>query len=268
VSTGAAAAPLLWVCRRLLYGYRVLGKWFSFLIFGTGTLLLVFPVLPLMALLFHPRRNFQRRARLLVSRSFRVYIGMMRALGLVTLEAPERHVLNAAAGKIIVANHPSLLDVVMLISLIPNADVMVRGSLVENPVVSGVIRRLYILNTLDFERLAASCAESLGLGNCVVIFPEGTRTPRGGPMRLRKGAARIALLTGAEIIALHIGGTDKYGLGKRDPFTAFNPTGRYGYHIGIRGRISPGQYAGMETPKAVRRLNAEILRLIQGEGEA
>ena len=267
MNPGAAAAPLPPVRNRLLYCYRVLGKWFSFLIFGIGTLILVFPVLPVMMLLFHPRRNFQRRARRLVSRSFRVFIFMMRILGLVRLESPCRRILNSTEGKIIVANHPSLLDVVMLISLIPNADVIVRGSLLENIIVSGVIRRLYILNNLDFERLAASCAESLGMGNCLVIFPEGTRTPRGGQMRLRKGAARISLLTGAEIIALHIGGTDKYGLGKHDPFTAFNPVSRYEYQIDIRGRIRPDQYTGLDTPRAVRRLNAEILRLIQGEGE-
>jgi 1-acyl-sn-glycerol-3-phosphate acyltransferase len=238
-------------------------KWFSFFVFGLGTLVLVFPVIPVMTLLFHPRERFQRYARRLVSFSFRGFIAMMRFLQVVVLETDDRQTFKNLKSKIVVANHPSLLDVVMLISLIPNADVIVRGNLVENIIVSGVVRRLYILNSLDFDTLAAACADSLSRGNSLVIFPEGTRTPRSGQMRLKKGAARISLLSGADIVAVYIGGTDKYGLGKHDPFTAFNHTSKYIYRINILATLSPAKYAGMETPRAVRRLNAEIVAALQ-----
>jgi 1-acyl-sn-glycerol-3-phosphate acyltransferase len=154
----------------------------------------------------------------------------------------------------------------MIISLIPNADVIVKGNF--NAVFWGVVKRLYILNTLDFGELAAACKESLAKGNCLVVFPEGTRTRRGEKMRLKKGAARISLLTGEEIVAVHIGGTDKYGLGKKDPFLSFNHSEKYIYRINFKKTINPKQYEGMEDHRAVRRMNAQILEALQNTGES
>jgi 1-acyl-sn-glycerol-3-phosphate acyltransferase len=101
----------------------------------------------------------------------------------------------------------------------------------------------------------------------MVIFPEGTRTRRGVKMRIKKGAARISLLTGNEIVAVHIGGSEKYGLGKKDPFFSFNHTEKYIYKITLRKIISPEQYAGLEMQIAARRLNAQILEALQNTGE-
>jgi 1-acyl-sn-glycerol-3-phosphate acyltransferase len=187
---------------------------------------------------------------------------MMRCIGIVEFEAPEKDFFGNLQSKIIVANHPSLLDIVMIISLIPNADVIVSGHL-SKTIIGGVVKRLYILNTLNFEEMIAACKESLAKGNCLVIFPEGTRTRRNEMMRLKKGATRISLLTGAEIVAAFIGGTDKYGLGKKDPYCAFNHTEKYIYRITFQKIISPGQYAGMEAQRAVRRMNAQILEVFQ-----
>jgi 1-acyl-sn-glycerol-3-phosphate acyltransferase len=246
---------------------RVLAKWFSFFIFGLGTLCLVILVFPVMLVLCHPEERFQRLARRLISASFRWFIRMTNLIGAAQLEAPERDVFRGLSSKIVVANHPSLLDVVMMISLIPNADVIVQGY-TERTIVRGVVRRLYILNSLHFDELMKACKASLDRGNCLVIFPEGTRTPRTGGMRLKKGAARIALLSGCDIVAVHIGGTDKYGLGKHDPFTAYNHRDKYLYQVKIRGTLSPQKYAGLETPIAVRRLSADILELLKTPAEA
>jgi 1-acyl-sn-glycerol-3-phosphate acyltransferase len=243
--------------------YRVFAKWISFFVFGFCTLLLVFPIMPVMIALIHPHERFQKQVRRLISAFFRLFIRMMSFIGSASLETEAAETLGNMRSKIVVANHPSLLDVVMLISLIPNADVIVRGNLVENFIVSGVVRRLYILNSLDFERLAAACKESLDRGNCLVVFPEGTRTPRSGVMHLKRGAARLALLSGAEIVAVRIGGTDKYGLGKGDPFTAYNHVERYIYRLGIQGRLDPAKYAGEEIQIAARHLTNDILNLLQ-----
>jgi 1-acyl-sn-glycerol-3-phosphate acyltransferase len=250
------------VSNRLLYMYRVLAKWFCFFIFGLGTLILVFPVIPVMLLIFRSEEQFQKYTRRLVSLSFRGFVLLMKAIGVVELETADAGAFRKLKSTILVANHPSLLDVVMMISLIPNADCIVQGY-TERTIVRGVVRRLYIPNTLDFNRLAGACAESLRRGNCIVIFPEGTRTPRSGEMRLKRGAARLSLLTGADIVVARIGGTDKYGLGKRDPFTAFNHTEKYIYRISIQGGLSPAKYAGMESHRAARLLNAEILEKLQ-----
>jgi 1-acyl-sn-glycerol-3-phosphate acyltransferase len=251
------------VGNRPLYVYRIFGKALSFGIFGAATLFLVFPLMPALMLLLHPRERFQKYTRRMISGWFRIFIGIMEFLGVVELKTGDREVFGNLRSKIVVANHPSLLDVVMLISLIPNADVIVRGNLVENIIVGRVVSRLYILNSLDFNDIVAAAKETLALDNCIVIFPEGTRTPRSGELRLKKGAARLSLLTGADIVAAHIGGTDKYGLGKHDPFLSYNHTDKYSYRINIQKQLSPAKYAGLENHRAVRRLNAEILALLQ-----
>jgi 1-acyl-sn-glycerol-3-phosphate acyltransferase len=218
--------------------------------------------MPVSFLLFRSIENSQAKIRRLVSAFFRLFISMMCRTGVVEFEAPEREFFKNQKSKIIVANHPSLLDIVMIISLIPNADVIVQGYLTKT-ILRGVVKRLYILNSLNFDEMIAACKESLARGNCLVIFPEGTRTRRNEKMRLKKGAARISLLTGAEIVATYIGGTDKYGLGKKDPYWAFNHTEKYIYQITFQKTINPGQYAGMEIQRAVRRLNAQILEVLQ-----
>lgn len=249
---------------RMLYIHRVIMKALSFFVFGLGSLLLAFPVIPVLSLIFHPAENFSNKTRRLISASFRFFIGMMKLMGIVEFEAPQKEFFKTLISKIIVANHPSLLDIVMIISLIPNADVIVQGrGYVRNTILGGVIKRLYVLNTLNFEEMTAACKESLAKGNCMVIFPEGTRTPRSEKMRLKKGAARLSLLAGAEIVVAHIGGTDKYGLGKKDPFFSFNHNDKYVYRITFQKIISPHQFAGIEIHRAVRRINDQILESFQ-----
>jgi 1-acyl-sn-glycerol-3-phosphate acyltransferase len=145
----------------------------------------------------------------------------------------------------------------MLFALIPNADCIVNASLTRN-IARGVIRQLYILNSLHFDELVKACAESLKQGNCIIIFPEGTRTPRSGEIVLKRGAARIALATGCGIVPVRIGGNDKYGLGKKDPWTGFNPRERYVYYLTMEDEIHPEKYCTLLPAIAARALTREL----------
>jgi 1-acyl-sn-glycerol-3-phosphate acyltransferase len=246
------------ITNKALYAYRVFGKWLSFFVFGLGTLVLVILIFPPMCLFIHPRERFKKYGRRFISASMRFFISFMHFLRVVNLEADNREKYRHLSSKIVVANHPSLLDVVMLLSLIPNADCIVNTDLNRNFIVRGVIRQLYILNSLDLEKIYQACDESLKKGNCLIIFPEGTRTPRTGKIILRKGAARVALYTGCSIVPLHIGGTDKYGLGKKDPWTGFNTCERYIYRISMGQEINPEKCRDLPAPRAVRAITREI----------
>ena len=245
------------VSNRVLYAYRVFVKWFSFFYFGFSTVLLIILVFPIMRLLFHPKERFRKYGRRLISRSMRFFVRLMTVIGVMRLEVPDREAFRNMKSKIIVANHPSLLDVVMLLSLLPNADCIVNAY-VKRSIAGGVVRQLYILNSLDYDDLFRACSESLALGNCLIVFPEGTRTPRTGKPVFKKGAARMALASGCDILPVHIGGTDKYGLGKKDPWTGFNPVDRYVYKISIMPGISPAQYTNLPVPAAVRAITKDL----------
>jgi len=246
------------VSNKLLYAYRVLAKWISFFAFGLMSLVLVITVFPIMRLLLHPRERFKKYGRRFVSFSMRGFVSFMHLLKIVDIEAGDRENYRHFSSRVVVANHPSLLDVVMLLSLIPNADCIVNTRLNRNVIVKGVVRQIYILNSLDFDDLIQACNESLRQGNCLIIFPEGTRTPRSGRIIFRKGAARIALASGCNIVPVYIGGTDKYGLGKKDPWSGFNSRERYVYNISIGPEIDPEKYRRLPTPRAVRALTREM----------
>jgi len=251
--------------QRIVYAWRVLAKWLSFGIFGLGTLVLVVVFFPPMRLVFHPKKRFQKNARLLVSLSLRFFVRVMTFLGIVKLEAGDKTAYRNLKGKIVAANHPSLLDVVMLISLIPNADCIVRSSL-SKTVVNGIIRQLYILNNLSFEQLLADCTASLNEGNCIIIFPEGSRTLRNAQPLFKKGAARISLASGCNIVPVHIGGTDKYGIGKKDPWTAFNPQEKYIYQLQMKAELSPEKYSTEPHALGVKHYNQELYRTLLNQG--
>ena len=55
----------------------------------------------------------------------------MRCLGLMTYEIRGRERLRRD-GLLILANHPTLIDVVLLVSLLPNADCVVKSAVARN----------------------------------------------------------------------------------------------------------------------------------------
>jgi 1-acyl-sn-glycerol-3-phosphate acyltransferase len=81
-------------------------------------------------------------------------------------------------GQMIIANHPSLIDVVFLIGLVRHANCVVKQSLWENPFTRGPLRRTeYISNDGSMDMLDGA-ADALKNGQTLIIFPEGTRTRR------------------------------------------------------------------------------------------
>jgi 1-acyl-sn-glycerol-3-phosphate acyltransferase len=140
-------------------------------VFGLGSLILAILVLPPMRLILRTRERFSKYARRFVSFTMRGFIIFMHIMGIVNLEVKDRKSFRQLSSKIIIANHPSILDVVMLLSLIPNADCVVNAYL-NISILSGVVHQLYILSSLEYDDLMEACIKSLEQGNCLIIFPE------------------------------------------------------------------------------------------------
>ncbi|BBM01214.1 1-acyl-sn-glycerol-3-phosphate acyltransferase [Microbulbifer sp. GL-2] len=135
------------------------------------------------------------KARLIIHHAFRLFIGFMYKTGIYTYKFSDEAKLMKP-GQLILANHPSLIDVVFLISRIPNANCIVKASLFRNPFMRGaVVTAGYIPND-DPERIIELASESLENGESVVLFPEGTRSVPGKPFKFQRGAAYMALRSG------------------------------------------------------------------------
>ncbi|HEY1042990.1 MAG TPA: lysophospholipid acyltransferase family protein [Telluria sp.] len=176
----------------LSYYWRVFATGLSFALFGLGGLLLRLVVFPLMQVLVVGQERRRLAARAVVRWAFRVYIEMMRALGVLTYEVRGIGKLDRG-GLLILANHPTLIDTIFLMAFVRRADCIVKAELWNNPFTRGPVRAAgYVVNSAGPE-IVSSCLATLDAGNNLIVFPEGTRTGSDGVLRMKRGAANIAV---------------------------------------------------------------------------
>ena len=154
-------------------------------VFGAGALVLS-AVMPLL------RRP--ERCHCLVRASWRVVLWMFEALRLIRVDCGG---LPDCRGAVLIANHPSLIDVVILVALVPKTLFVAKHALGRNPFLSLIVRSSALP---DDERLPDVARPYLADGWNVLIFPEGTRSPAGGLGAFRRGAANLALRCGAPVV--------------------------------------------------------------------
>ncbi len=192
--------------KRANYFWRLVATAFSFSIFGIGGVLLTLIAFPAISLLVRDPKRKKKKARFLIHRVFRLFLNMMAILGLFqfSLTKAERE-LAKHQSKIIIANHPSLIDVVAIIAILPNADCIVKENLWNNPFIRGAVSAAgYIKNTENVDKLLEACEDSMREGYSLVIFPEGTRTKISGEISLQRGASNIALRCKRDLVPVTV----------------------------------------------------------------
>ena len=241
-------------------------KIFAMTVFGVGAVILAVFVFPFIRLFTLRRKDFGVVARAYVSHTFRVFLGFLNLLHVSIRKVENEDDYRNIHSKIIIANHPSLLDFVYIMSLVPNSTCIVRGGLTRTPL-RGVIKQAYITNTTTFEDMCVECKKLTDMGCNVIIFPEGTRTPRHGKNNYKKGAARIALYCGCDVQPIFIGGSDKYGLGKHDPLWSYNHVEPYLYDFKKLPVISIDEYKDLSEPIAAKRLTDKMEQVLKSAGD-
>lgn len=176
----------------LNYAWRLLATAISFSAFGVGGVLLWLIVFPLLAIWPGNRTEKARRAQYTVHISFYGFIGLMHRLGVMTYEIIGLEKLNRPC-QLIVANHPTLVDVVFLMSRVKQANCIVKASLWRNPAMRGPILNAGYISNADSETMINDCANWLQAGGGMIIFPEGTRSVPDQPYHFQRGSAAIAL---------------------------------------------------------------------------
>jgi 1-acyl-sn-glycerol-3-phosphate acyltransferase len=113
---------------------------------------------------------------------------------------------------VIVANHLSLIDILVLYTLYRPFKWVSKASIFKVPFVGwNMVLNDYVrLVRGDRESIRAMmehCREHLARGSAVLIFPEGTRSYTGELQAFRDGAFRLAFETGCPLIPIVIRGT-------------------------------------------------------------
>ncbi len=182
----------------------------AFVLFFFGGTLLSYVLLPVA---WHRRRGDRaeaaRRCRAILGGSWRFFHGYMTACGLLRYD-PRATRLELPEGPfVLVANHPTLVDVTAIISAYPEAVSVAKSIMFHSPLVGRLLRYCDHIDAGDGSAFAGVAVanqtiERLRGGTAVLIFPEGTRSPERGLGHFRPGAFELAARAEVPIVPLFV----------------------------------------------------------------
>ncbi len=244
--------------------WRVLATGICFAAFGIGGLLLRVLVFPLLNLLVRQPARRVSWSREVIRMAFRFFVALMRGLGVLRYEIVGLDKLDRG-GLLILANHPSLIDTIFLMAFVKRADCIVKSHLWNNPFTSGPVRAAGYISNDGAAELIDDCIASLRAGNNLIVFPEGTRTPAGGAISLKRGAANIAI-RGARAVTPVLIDCQPPTLGKGDKWWRV-PARHVRFRIEVREDIDVAGFTsgGATEVMAVRHLTDHLQRFFTEE---
>ena len=190
----------------LLRRWRAVTTGICFLMFICGGCLLTLTALPLILLVSPTKEQKERGTLKLIHymfKAFMKYMQIMNPIASFRIEGLEK--LRSVDGCIFIANHPTLIDVVAVISLLPLCHCIVKKSLLKVFYLGWIMRSAgYMANDHPAMQLIEDGYHSLQAGHSLLIFPEGTRSPAYGLHPFSRGAAQLALRTGAPVVPIVI----------------------------------------------------------------
>lgn len=185
---------------------RSLLSGFCFSIFGIGGLLTGTLFVP-PVLIFCSKKAQKKILALTIHYLWKFFVGLMCCLKLIDIKTDNKQELKKLHGEIIIANHPSLIDVVILVSCIPRSICVVKDDLFKNFFIKSLIRRVYLSNTMAPDEFIQSASADLNSGYNIIIFPEGTRTIPGKSVHFHRGFAYLQIFSKHNIQPIHIENT-------------------------------------------------------------
>ncbi len=177
---------------------RCVLQWFLFAVFGL--------VGAAFGGAMHLARLFGRPGRTLPTRRWIqvLLLRFSRLLQLTGVIKIDCSLVSPPPGTLIITNHPSLLDAPLLLGRLPGVAPIVKRSLLRNPFLAPAIYAADYVTNDDGYQMVEECVRRLRAGESVLVFPEGTRTPADGIVRLRRGAAQIAVRARCPILPITI----------------------------------------------------------------
>ena len=146
-----------------------------------------------------PRERGRVFGRWVISYGFRCYLGFLMLTGAFRFDLRALDALRDAGPLVIAPNHPSLLDVVMVVSRLPDVTCVMKTELIDNPIYGAAARLAGYIRNDGFFGAATEAIQNLKSGSQLLLFPEGTRTTREPVNRLKGGAALASKRSGAPI---------------------------------------------------------------------
>ena len=126
-----------------------------------------------------PRAAGARLGREGISSIYRRFWGTAHRFGLMTVDAGALDVLrDEPGGLIIAANHPTMLDAMVIVGRLPRGVCVMKAELLRNPFLGAASRLARYIANDDGPAMIRQAVRTLREGAPLVLFPEGTRTVR------------------------------------------------------------------------------------------
>jgi len=241
------------------YYWRLFATALCFTVFGGGSLLLGLLVFPVLLALPGGAQARRLRVRHTLGSALRWFANFMRATGVLSYELHGVERLGRP-GQMIVANHPSLIDVIFLLGFAPTSSCIVKQALWRNPFTRWPVSAAGYVSNSPTDLMVEDAAAALKEGQSVIIFPEGTRTVPEQPLHFHRGAAAIAIRAASVVTPVYIV-CDPPTLAKSDPWYRI-PERRAHFSLRTGTDIDPGPFRDCAAgPIAARMLNEHLLRV-------
>jgi 1-acyl-sn-glycerol-3-phosphate acyltransferase len=176
-----------------------------------------------------------------------------------------REKVRPGATYLMVANHQSLLDILVLfrtfvhfkwLSKIENFRVPLIG---WNMTLNRYIK-LKRGDAASIQQMFESCRRTLCEGSSIMVFPEGTRSPDGRIRDFKTGAFELAKSTQTPILPIVLDGTAN-ALPKR----GFVLQGRHRIRLTILDEISPESFAHESVDQLTARVRETIAKTLESQ---
>lgn len=252
--------------RQINIFWRLIATTFGFILFGSyGLFILSLLWFTLLRLVVWNEAKRIAIAQKSISFSFKIFLWIVKSLGIIDYQFYGLEKLKQDKKCLIVANHPSLLDVVLLASVMPRCDCLVKGALLQNIFISGIIKTAgYILNQ-ESEKILPQCQQILANGGRILIFPEGTRSVPNEPIKLQRGAANIALRCHADLRVIHIQCNPPLLFKKQKWYRI--PYKKPCFTITIGEKIAINEFSEFSTTIAARKLTQRLTSIFNEKSE-
>ena len=183
------------------------------------------------------------------------------------VEVEGREKIRSDGTYVMVANHQSLLDILVLFRIFAHFKWV---SKIENFRIPFVGWNMSLNSYIKLKRgdrasigqMFEHCRRTLTEGNSIMMFPEGTRSPDGRLRSFKTGAFDLAKDTGLPILPIVLNGTSN-ALPKR----GFVLQGRHQFHVAILDEIPAASFADEPVAALTERVRKRIAASLPSEAQ-
>jgi len=160
--------------------------------------------------------------RRVIAYAYRLFWTGASLTGMMRIDASCLDAMRNERGLIFVANHPTMLDALLLVARLPRSACIMKADLMRNVFLGAGARLARYIRNDSARTMVRLAVEDLRNGGQLVIFPEGTRTVTPPLDSFRPGVTLIAKLARAPIQTVFIE-TDSPYLAKGWPLWRLPP---------------------------------------------